>query len=168
MMMQHAWQYCLDGVIGAIHIDGEHPPPQLGRYILKQHLAGDAGVVYQQGHGPPAVFNVFDHGRHSCAVGNIRLRHHAAAALIRQLLRQLLGGQRMSAVIDAHGPAFPGQLCGDGPADAPGGAGDQSDFFHATYSLSQVKCAVCTASITKKAPVRKKSLDKGALSLYSN
>ena len=113
-------QHCLDGVERAVHIDGEVPVPQLRGDVLEQGLTRHTGVVHQQRYRAEGFLHLPHHGRHLVLLRHVGLDHHGPAALCRQLLQQRPGAVLPEPIVDAHGPALPGQLRRHSPADAPG------------------------------------------------
>ena len=112
-------QHRLDGIFGAADVNGEKAVPGLVVHVLKQALAGNAGVVHQQRHGAQFPLHGAYHGLHGAPAGHVCLHGDGVLAPAAQLLRQVLGLLAVLTIVDAHGIALSGQFPGDGPADPP-------------------------------------------------
>ena len=120
VLVEHVGQHRLDGVERAVHIDGEVPVPQLRGDVLEQGLTRHTGVVHQQRYRAEGFLHLPHHGCHLVLLRHVGLDHHGPAALCRQLLQQRPGAVLPDPIVDAYGPALPGQLRRHGPPDAPG------------------------------------------------
>ena len=88
VVVQHGGQHRLNGVVGAVYVDGEVAVPQLIGDVLKQGLSRHTGVVHQQRYRAEGILHLPDHGIHLFPAGHIRLHRHHPAALPGELFHQ--------------------------------------------------------------------------------
>ena len=123
-------QHRLDTVDAAAQVHGENPLPVCGRDVLKLVLLRNAGVVDQQRYGTQLLLHPAHHGLHGARVRHIGPVTDDGASLRPEGGGQSLGLLLLLDVVDADRIAAAGQQRRRGGPDAPGGTGNESDFFH--------------------------------------
>ena len=123
-LVDHSADRLAAAVKGAVHVDGEQPPPALGRHVGQKSVFAHAGAADQKPHRT----GLLKHGFHLRRVGHVGLYGPAA-----DLRGQRLGLFPAGAVVDPDLPAVRGKPPGSGGAYPAGRAAYQCFFIHVDH-----------------------------------